>query len=278
MLKKAVSFLLAGAVLLSIGACNKSSGDDSKSNGDVAVVTEGKVNLDYFNIGDDGEIISLSDKGKEQQGLVIPAGYSMTFAIFQGAYKQVTFESDDEIDFHSAFMGSESLESIRLPANLKILQTSAFSKCINLKSISFPAGVTSIPILCCSDDTALESVTFQGAVTEIGDQAFNRCSSLKNLELPDSIVTLGTKAFYECGSLETVTLPKSLKNIGAYAFSTSKDGISTFIVPAEMELETWDSTAFVQLAKAYTVKVSKDSWADTHFDEVFGGQVTKEYY
>ena len=44
-----------------------------------------------------------------------------------------------------------------------------------------------------------------------------------------------------------------------------------------MELESWDNTAFVQLGITYTVKVSKGSWADTHFDEVFGGQVNKEY-
>lgn len=278
MLKKPISLLIACAMLLSLGACNAKSGNSNDNNSSSEeFVADGKANPDYFYIGDDGEIMSLSDKGKEQKSLVIPAGYSMRFAMFRGAYKQVAFESDDDIDISSAFMGSDTLEAIKLPANIKILQSSAFSKCTSLKSISFPSGITEIPSRCCGDDSSLESVTFEGNVTAIGDQAFESCTSLKNLELPDSIVTIGVRAFYSCDSLDTVTLPKGLKNIGISAFGTTGDGISTFIVPAEMELESWDNTAFVQLGITYTVKVSKGSWADTHFDEVFGGQVNKEY-
>lgn len=278
MLKKPISLLIACAMLLSLGACNAKSGNSNDNNSSSEeFVADGKANLDYFSIADDGQIMSLSDKGKEQKSLVIPAGYSMTFAVIRGAYKQVGFESDDDIDICSAFMGSDTLELIKLPANIKTLQASAFSKCTSLKSISFPSGIIEIPSSCCGNDSSLESVTFEGNVTTIGDQAFESCTSLKNLELPDSIVTIGVRSFYSCDSLDTVTLPKSLKNIGVSAFGTTGDGISTFIVPAEMELESWDNTAFVQLGITYTVKVSKGSWADTHFDEVFCGQVNKEY-
>lgn len=278
MLKKAVTLFLASVVAISVGACaDKTNSSVNETSEKVVVAPKGDANLDYFVIGNSG-IVSLSEKGMEQESLVIPSGYSLSIAFFKGSYKYVSFESDDDIDLCSAFTCSETLESIILPANLTKISQSAFFRCTNLKSISFPSGVKEISKYCCEDDSLLENVTFQGEVTDIGDQAFCYCAALKSINLPDSVVTIGIKAFYDCVSLETVTLPKGLKNVGANAFSTSSEGISTFIVPAEMELESWDGSAFVQLGSEYTVKVSKGSWADLHFDEVFGGQAIKEFY
>ena len=94
MLKKPISLLIACAMLLSLGACNAKSGNSNDNNSSSEeFVADGKANPDYFSIGDDGEIISLSDKGKEQKSLVIPAGYSMRFAMFRGAYKQVALKA-----------------------------------------------------------------------------------------------------------------------------------------------------------------------------------------
>lgn len=100
---------------------------------------------------------------------------------------------------------------------------------------------------------------------------------MKTIDLPDSVTTIDSFAFAACESLKEVTLPKDLKNAGESVFGGS--GVKTITVPQELQLEKWDSSSFDTMTPdQYTVKVVKGSWADLHFDEVFTGNVSKEYY
>lgn len=296
MKKKVISALLALTMVMSFASCSQGGGkgsrdrdngerhhdeeedddrDDDKDRDD----SKGNKNADggYFTFDRDGTGINgLTDEGKEQETLVIPAGYEIKFTLSgaESKAKHVEFESDDDIDLKYLFAGADNLESVILPANLTKLPP--IDSCEKLKEITIPKGVTEIPDVCFFNDQSLVTVTILGDITKIGKSAFNQCYSLENINLPDSLAEIDDNAFGKCTSLKTVTLPKGLKAVGLNAFVPRKDDVTNFIVPEEMELEDWSSYSFDQLNE-YKVKVVKGSWADIHFDEVFKGEAVKEY-
>ena len=224
--------------------------------------------------GSETELTGLTEKGRKQEKLVIPAGVQLFGDIVGSAAKNVSFESDEDIDYGYFFTRAFRLETLILPA--KLTKLGLHSNCPHLKELVIPEGVTVIPVCCFQNDNALETVTMKGNVTEIGNMAFVCCDSLNTISLPDSVSRIGLGAFGGCTSLREITLPKNLKEIGEKAFGDI--GLETVTVPAELELDKWDITAFDQSNKAYNVKVKEDSWADEHFDEVFAGKAVKEYY
>lgn len=223
--------------------------------------------------GSENELIGLTEKGKKQEKLVIPADIQLFGDIVGSSAKSVSFESDADIDYGYFFTRAFRLETLILPA--KLTHLGLHSNCPHLKELEVPEGVTVIPVCCFQNDTALETITFKGNLTEIGNLAFVKCSALNNIRLPDSVERIGIGAFGDCSSLREITLPRNLKEIDEKAFANI--GLETVIVPAELELEKWDDTAFDQSNKTYIVKVKEGSWADTHFDEVFTGNAIKEY-
>ncbi|WP_034448915.1 leucine-rich repeat domain-containing protein [Butyrivibrio sp. AE2032] len=281
MKKKVISVLLALAMGVSLVGCSQENGSSKHNDGEPDRETEVvdlKANEDYFTFRDSKsglKLTGLTDKGKKQESLVIPSGVIISCTLKEGIVKNVYFESDDDIDLKLLLSGSDTIETIKLPANLTEL--TAIDSCHSLKEITIPKGVTEIPKLCFYSDISLETVVFQGDITVIDDNAFKQCESLENICIPDSVTTIGNMAFYGCKSLKTITLPKGLKVIGNSAFQNDEDGIKTIIVPEELELEKWDKEAFDQFESEYTVKVVKGSWADNHFDEVFSGNAIKKF-
>lgn len=245
-----------------------------------------KVSEDGFftlvQTGDSLELTGLTEEGKKQESLVIPAGVKIFGRITDGSAKNVVFESDEDIDIGFLLAGSKTLETVSLPGKLTNLPR--FSTCDHLKEITIPEGIKTIPRLSFEFDSKLEKVTIKGNVTEIGDRAFISCESLNSITIPDSVTRIGDVAFNGCVSLKEITLPPNLKEIGWGAFCYT--GITTITVPAEMELVKWDVEVFKSIdAKAfgtpeieYKVRVRKGSWADMHFDEVFGAKAVREYY
>lgn len=277
MKKKILSAVLVAALCLSSVACAKNkSGKGSGDTGNEAAET------DYFEIqqaGPDMKLTGLTEKGKKQENLVIPAGVIISGTIIDGVVKNISFESDDDVKIGMLVSTSNTLETIKLPANITMIDAMAFTCCPKLKEITLPKGITVIPDCCFMSDESLETVTIEGGVTEIGSMAFYGCTSLKSINLPDSITTIGDSAFSGCESLESITLPKGLKRItNSAAFNPgSKGGLKEIIVPKEFELESTEFVPFCMVNTNCTVKVVEGSWADTHFNEVFQGKVTKEY-
>jgi hypothetical protein len=283
MKNKIISAVLVLAMAMGVASCSKTDGKSNRSNGDrdrdrdtEDVAPESDDG--YFIIEDkkDGPTLEgLTDKGKKQETLVIPAGVLIGCTLKDSIVKHVSFESDDDIDLDYLLSGIDTLETVELPANLTVLPP--IDCCHNLKEITIPKGVTEIPFNTFFADDALVTVTIEGDVTVIGDNAFMQCYALENINIPDSVTEIGPQAFSKCTSLGTVTLPKGLKVIGRNAFSNNDGGIDTVIVPEEMELEDWVKHSFDQGKAEYTVIVVEGSWADIHFDEVFDGHVIKKY-
>lgn len=284
-MKKLMCVVLAGAVIMGACACNKKdsrrdSGRDSGRDSvrdDSAVVQDDDDDgsaIENFRLENRGTMISgLSDIGKTKETITLPAGYEISGDLRGGVVKHVYFESDDDIELWSFFCNNETLETVELPANMT--KMCYISSCPALKEITIPKGVTRIPTTCFSLDESLETVTILGDVTEIEPLAFRDCKSLRYINLPDSLTEVGRKAFYGCKNLEELTLPKNLKVVGDMAFADI--GLKVVTVPEEMELEKWDTAAFIQ-KEPYTVRVKEGSWADENFERVFAGPAVKEYY
>jgi hypothetical protein len=238
----------------------------------------GQEIIGYFivgHVGDEIELCGITEEGKQQETLVIPACIDHLYSGLKDCkVKHISFESDDDIDLSYFLTGSSTLETIELPANLTTMPQ--ISSCTALKEISIPKGITELTATCFAGDTALETVKFEGNLTKIGQHAFMNCSSLKNIDIPDSVTIIGDWAFKGCTSLTEITLPAGLKELGTQAFTN--DYLETVIVPEGLTAEKWDDMAFVTYGVPYTVKVKAGSWADQNFDDLFLDYPEKVYY
>ena len=109
--------------------------------------------------------------------------------------------------------------SVKLPAGITALESSAFRGCSSLKSIELPEGITSIPYGAFRDCSSLTSINIPESVTLIGEWAFYYCNQLADIHLPKQLRTIGEYAFYGCYTLPILHLPPCIESIGNYAFS-----------------------------------------------------------
>ena len=116
------------------------------------------------------------------------------------------------------FTSCNSLETIKLPNSITIIEEGAFSYCKKLESITLPKSVKLINekafYLCAS----LESINLGNNVYSIGTGAFSSCTALKSINLGNNICCIGDKTFYSCSSLLSINIPKSTEKIGKGAF------------------------------------------------------------
>lgn len=253
---------------------------------------------DAFIWTNDSTISGLSDKGKTLTEVVIPAKCTAfdSFKLSDGVAQKVSFESSSAIDLSSVFSFSTTLEKVLLPSELTELPDNCFMNCSALKEVKIPDNVSTLPMFCfskCSSLTdvtmsnvkvisdkaffgcaSLESVKLPDSVETIGNAAFNQCNALKDINLPDGITSMGDRVFQDCPVLESIELPASLKTVGSNLIYNS--GIKEIVVPEDLELTTWQKGSFGS-SISYKVRVVKGSWADSHFDEVFGSMAQKVY-
>lgn len=105
-----------------------------------------------------------------------------------------------------AFYNNSKLESLDLPASIKVIERLAFSECEDLKSIN------------------LDKVEI------IYRNAFSYCYSLNHLKL--GATDIGASAFYKCEALSDVVLLDTVKEIGSMAFSHT--AITNISIPREV--------------------------------------------
>ncbi len=126
---------------------------------------------------------------------------------------------------------SNSLTSITINANCKIVGASAFSDCNSLTNIKVSDGnsnYVSINGDLYSKDgkTLVQYATgktekifiIPTTVTNIGAYAFSRCDSLRAIVMPDNVTSIGNYAFFICDSLEVIEISNNVMSIGEYAF------------------------------------------------------------
>lgn len=103
-----------------------------------------------------------------------------------------------------AFIGRESLRSIVLPKNLKIIGYRSFYGS-GITSIVIPEGVTHIGDYAFGVCKNISSVTLPESIEEIGDQAFVSCPELISVKLPSHPIRYGGAVFANCPKLNLTT-------------------------------------------------------------------------
>lgn len=141
--------------------------------------------------------------------------------------KSVIFEGDNTqvaIDF----LGSSTLEEVRLPANItQFERPSTFRGCEMLKRVILPEKLKEIPAYFFKECPNLTTLVIPNSVTKIGREAFYE-SGLTQITLPESLTTIEAMAFSGSG-LTQITLPESLTTIEASAFNKTK--LETITIP-----------------------------------------------
>lgn len=86
---------------------------------------------------------------------------------------------------NGAFEERTGIRTVKLPAGINKIGSSAFEDCSNLTEVTLPA---------------------ESGVTEIEDYTFSGCTSLTEITIPPSVSKIGAYTFDGCNSLETVNI------------------------------------------------------------------------
>ena len=119
------------------------------------------------------------------------------------------------------------LTKLELPASLKEIGSTAFSKNKNLKTVTVAANsqLESIGTSAFSDNSNLESFTFEGstALKTIRGNAFSNDTKLASFDVPANVETINRAAFDGTSSMKHVTFqaPAKIKTIGEAAFQNA---------------------------------------------------------
>lgn len=222
-------------------------------------------------------IAGFSETGMKKKDIVIPKRCKA----FEGSIVSenmitLSFESDDDIYISVAFSENPNLKEVNLPKNITRIPNMAFQNCTSLESIDIPENVTEIGTVAFLNCESLKNIKLPDSVTKIGISAFEGCSSLTEITLPKNLVEIDDFAFESCTSLTEVTLPASLKSVGSSVFFARN--LLTIYVEEGVELEEYNSMSFGGVVNPVDIYVVEGSWADEHFDEVFGTDMVRKFY
>ena len=94
-----------------------------------------------------------------------------------------------------AFLGNNTVKSVRIPETVTVIGEGAFRDCVNLEKVNLPSKIKMI-----------HSYTFDG------------CQKLKEITIPAGVYYIGEEAFADCIACESIVIPASVTKIGKYAF------------------------------------------------------------
>ena len=140
-------------------------------------------------------------------------------------YKVASIGSD-------VFKDNETLHAIQLPETLTGIYQRAFAGTAGLETLTVPAGVKIIDTEAFKG-SGISAIVFAGEsqLETLGSYAFAQTSNLKTIAVPDSVSRIRDHVFYRSGVQEAVFGSDSgLTEIGRYAFSGS--GIHSIVIPA----------------------------------------------
>ena len=114
-----------------------------------------------------------------------------------------------------AFDGEDSLEAIKIPQSVKVIENEAFCFCKNLRFVIVEGELETIETNAFMGAEKLETIQLKG-VENIGEQAFYACESLEEIILPEGLKEIEKGAFDETG-ISKIILPASLELLGAHS-------------------------------------------------------------
>jgi len=286
-MKKKVLWITEVLVLLALvlvltgcgGNKGKTASSDSGEKKGESVKESSKADEDLF-IWEGNTITGLTEKGKKQKKIVIPARCEKMegFQMFgEAAAEEVSFEDEHDLDLVYAFFEAPNLQKVDLPEELSRIYEGMLCNCDKLEEIVIPAEVVSVDNGGFDSCGELKKVTFEGTkLTELGEDAFRGCRKLEELNLPEGLQKIGPNAFSYCDSLKSLTLPASVNSVKGTLIYDS--GITEVHLPKDIQLEGLGSGTFQNFAdgKLCTVYIVKDSWMDQN-KELMGDAVIIKY-
>ncbi len=130
----------------------------------------------------------------------------------------------------TAFKGCDLIETLVIPANVKVVGSHVVDHCFSLMAYEVASGSTNFKsidgVLFTADGKELVSCptgksgdyTIPAGVKKIAPAAFSTCKNFQQITLPEGLKEVPDYAFYECWGLSQVKFPVSLEKIGDYAF------------------------------------------------------------
>ena len=168
-------------------------------------------------------------------------------------YLDIAETTLEEIPYQM-FSGKKNLLGIKLPKNLKVINSYAFQGTSNLTSIVLPESLTTIyygafagsglerieiPVSCTTFDNyifgscrQLREVVLNEGLTQIPNDMFEYCTALEKVNIPSTVQAINGYAFYECNNLMSITLPEGLTYIGNDAFY--RTGLQSIELPSTL--------------------------------------------
>ena len=131
-----------------------------------------------------------------------------------------------------------NLASIKLPNDLKSIESSAFKSIHTLREINMPASLERVGAHSFENCFSLREITFDKSISEIGDSAFAN-TGIEQINLPEGLQSIGVHAFLNT-RLRKVELPESCTKVEPFAFEHNlfveevKINSSLWLVPEGM--------------------------------------------
>ncbi|CEM63023.1 leucine-rich repeat domain-containing protein [Treponema phagedenis] len=121
----------------------------------------------------------------------------------------------------NAFRGAESIQELKLPKTLVLIDNYAFILCRNIKSLDLSrcGKLEKIGDGAFSDCNGIGMLALPANLAEMGEEVFAYCESIPDINLSKctELKTIAIRAFFGCTNA-IITLPKSIEAIGEDAF------------------------------------------------------------
>ncbi len=263
------SILLLALLIGSFSACSSNNNDEAAASAapqsNVEEKTEVGGNSDSSSFEWNGNTITaLTEEGKKQTDIIIPENCeAIGCAAFQNSsVKTISFADDDDVKLDIMAFSSDTIEEVKLPANLSVISNSCFQMAKSLKSITIPASVTVLENYAFSACHSLEEVVFEGnGIETIGMESFSHCDAIETLTIPEGVTTIDKNAFLDCTSLKSISLPSTLKTVEHSAFGSVPD-LEDLYFAEGVELEEVGDIWLVPGNHDVNIHIKEGSWCD----------------
>lgn len=121
---------------------------------------------------------------------------------------------------YACFYGDVNLRSVRLPSDLKELESGVFDYCYNLTDVNIPENIEEIGWYTFAGCRKLPDLELPKSLKTIGQGAFRGCESFERITVPDSVSSLPIECFKGCINLEEVNIPENSKFIFDQTFDS----------------------------------------------------------
>ena len=172
----------------------------------------------------------LADDTVMISGYAAPQGKAL---VFPGEVdgRRVTAVMQHESRYLS---GADRIDSVKLPAGLKVIGERAFYHFSGIRELSIPRDLEEIGNGAFYNASHVDHIRLPATLNRLGREAFNYCRRLGSISLPDGLTEIASRTFEGCTRLSSVRFPATLRIIGKRAFAQTN--LSMIKLPDRLEV------------------------------------------